>query len=87
MCFQSNDPYLPPEMNPRCVRGKVHGHPTREDGSGIMTSAITKVEGKTVITASGSRYTLGEPRPEYVAWLAEQGRKIDPDNPIKVIKD
>jgi hypothetical protein len=55
------DIYTPPECKYRGISGFVTGSDKFEDGSPITTSKIVKVEGRTVITHSGSRYTLGTP--------------------------
>lgn len=77
-------PYQAPEMVTKHLSGQVYGHPRFADGEVVTTSAIVKVDGKQVQTASGSAYILGEPSAEWVGWLAEQGVTLDPTNPIKV---
>lgn len=50
-------------------------------GKEITTSAVVRAEGRTFWTRGGGRYTVGDPDPLYVAWLARLGRALDPDDP------
>lgn len=61
--------------------GNVDG---REDDDPVFTSLVVKAEGRLVTTRSGSVYELGKPDHEYLAWLAEHGKTIDLDQPVKV---
>lgn len=80
----TRDPYSPPEYG-IYLAGSVYGHATRPDGQKITTSRIVEVNGRKVTTASGSIYEVGEVNPEYAKYLLEQGKPINPDNPIKLI--
>ena len=90
---KSPDPYLAPELNrPRLV-GKVFGHPEssrsdgrRRDGQVITTSPVVGITDGFAITRSGSRYQLGAPDPEYVAWMVERYPGWDPARPLDVPK-
>ena len=60
------DPWAPPELLPKLLRGNVYNHPDFADGSEITTSAIVEVTAiRTVITNSGHEYKLGEPAEDY----------------------
>lgn len=62
------DEYTPPERIVYCLTGKVYGHPSRPDGSGITSAAITgAIEPDIIVTASGTRYKLGNAHPDYEA--------------------
>ena len=69
--------YVAPENKSRYVRGYIYGHTKHLDGTQILTSRIIqmiKEDGViTVITNSGSRYMMGEPKVEYVKWCTENG--------------
>lgn len=66
-----NEPYMPPEI----LRPMLTG--IRPDGKRVRTSTIEGSDGEAVITASGSRYLLGEPDPEFA--------KIHPDARAKLL--
>ena len=87
-------PWQPPEVGVQGLHGRVYGHPRFEDGDEVTTTRVVKVEVEklyapdgvscciAVLTASGSRYTLGEVDPGYEAAfpnarerLAKQGEK------------
>lgn len=72
------DAYTAPEVPPR-LQGKAGDR-------FILTSCITRAEGHTVWTESGSRYELGEPDPKWLEWLASNDYQFDPENPIKTVK-
>jgi hypothetical protein len=74
----SKSPWLAPECNPVCLQGVRD-----EDNRSVRTSPIDKVEGRIIRTESGSAYFLGEPDPEYLAYLESIGYDYDPENPIK----
>lgn len=79
------DGYTAPELIPSRLQGVVEGHPAHKDGTTVTTSAIKKVEGRTVTTSSGSVYILGEPDPRYIAFLVENGKPIPNDeNPLGI---
>jgi len=81
------DPYKPPEIYTRCISGKVYGNPNFNDGDEVVTSKIHKVQGRIVITHSGSVYELvGDPSDDYLEFMKEIGVPYDEDNPIQVIK-
>lgn len=62
-----DDPYLAPELIKSSLMGDVYDHPTRKDGSGIITSSIEEIKNGIVYTRSGSEYELGEVHPAYLA--------------------
>ena len=76
--YLSDSPFIPPECNPTCLSGYREG----EDRP-VRTSPIVEVNGRIVRTESGSTYFLGEPSPEYLAYLEKIGYPYDPDQPIK----
>lgn len=80
------DPRLPTrEPGNLCVQGNVYGREGFADGDHILTMPVTSFQGRTIVTKSGSTYLLGEPDPEFVAFLAEEGRPFDPENPIRFV--
>lgn len=77
------DPFCAPETAGLVVTGVVYGHPRKPDGAKVTTSPIVEVHGREFVTASGNRYELGDPAPEYVAWLETIGKPYDPAHPIR----
>jgi hypothetical protein len=75
-----------PELMPRLLKGRVYGHPRFTDGEPITSSPIVSAVGRMVTTATGTVFELQEPSPDYVSWLVEQGREIDPENPIRIFE-
>lgn len=75
--------YYPPEANPCCLRGTVYGHHRLEDGKSIVTSRIVGGKGRTIRTASGTEYELGEVDPDYLEFVRSIGLSLDPLSPIK----
>ena len=80
-CFRTED-WARPSVSPQVgaqLEGRVYGRTTpiddrpAEDGMRVWTTPIVKIEGHTVTTESGSRYTLGKPSADYVAWLVGRG--------------
>ena len=59
------DPYKAPELMQFALRGVVYGHLRFNDGVRVLTSNIIGVDGKIVLTRSGSRYELGTVDAEY----------------------
>jgi hypothetical protein len=60
-------PYQAIEQAYSILAGTVTGHSKFRDGTYVETSAMRQVDKDGVVTASGNRYTLGEPDPEYAA--------------------
>jgi hypothetical protein len=72
-------PYLAPERHDHVhLVGVI-------DGKEKLTSRVVAAKGRIVTTKSGSRYELGEPDPDFVAWCEKRGKPIDPAEPIKII--
>lgn len=71
---RNSDPYKAPEQSAPALRGWV-------DGEEILTSLITKTEGRNIITKSGTVYELGTPDPNWIHFLSESGRYYNPDDP------
>lgn len=80
-------PWQAPESAKRQLSGECYNHPQFKDGTFVSTSYIVDVDKNVIKTYSGSIYELGEPDPEYLKWLDENGYKLDPQNPIKVIEN
>lgn len=82
----TNECYAPPESRELGLAGFATGHPEFDDGTFVTSSAIVHVSGRTIRTESGRVYELfGDPDPAYLAWLAENGRSYNPDQPVKPI--
>ena len=82
------DGYTPPEMRRTYLKGDVYGHHRKADGETVRTSHIVAAEGRTVTTASGTVYLLGETRAEYRAYVEnELGRIIDEEQPVRFIRE
>jgi len=65
-------------MAPECWVRRVIGE-RESDGKYIETSMIVSIVGGVATTENGSRYTLGDPSPEWVEWIAEtEGAEDDP---------
>lgn len=54
-----------PEIGLFSLCGRVYGHPSFDEGHSIITSAIVKRKGDSIVTESNSVYELGEVDPEY----------------------
>lgn len=65
------------------LSGEVYGYPGRVDGERVCTGVVVSAEGRQVSTER-TRYTLGEPNPDYVAWCIEKKIALDPERPIKL---
>ena len=75
-----------PESIPIKLNGAVYGHPIKEDGKRVVTSAILEVDGRTITTESGTIYELvGEPSDKYLKYLEENSIKMDSDNPVTMV--
>jgi hypothetical protein len=55
------------------------------DGKMKLTSRIVHIDGRTVITKTGSVYVLGDPSAAYLVFLVEQGRTLDEAEPVKLL--
>lgn len=70
------NPYMAPELRRQHLMGKVEGHPDRDDGESIVTSALRgKYEGR-IVTGSGSLIELGDPRPDYAAEFPDAKERL-----------
>jgi len=78
------DPFRAPEVSSKLLCGIVYDHPGRPDGSQITTSPVVSFADGVATTTSGTRYRLGEPAPEFVAWMAEHYPGWDPARPLDV---
>jgi len=78
------DIYTAPELKSRHLIGKVYGHPGFPDGEEISTGTLLSCSGRTASTRK-TTYVLGNPNPDYIAFLAEQGLpEIDPEQPLRI---
>lgn len=59
---------------------------TLESGKKIITSPVVEVAGRSVRTASGSVYILGDISPDYHQWMQENNMPYDPEQPIKAVQ-
>lgn len=62
-------PWMAPELIRKFAHGNVYGHPNFNDGEHVHTSWLKEINiaNNYVLSASGSRYELGTPDPEYAA--------------------
>mgnify|MGYP001611761097 CR=1 FL=1 len=86
------DGYSAPELATFSLVGRVYDDPRHDpetgrfqDGHRIHTSPIVASEGRVVTTRSGTRYELGEASESYRTYLSDQGRELDPEQPVKVL--
>lgn len=77
--FTTRDPFDAPEIGPRIVGTRAGDPPGRQ----VVTSTVEEIDGRYVKTMSGSVYELGEPDPDFVKFLRENGYPFDPENPIR----
>jgi len=71
----------------RNIGGEVYDHPALPDGKLIVISTARYIEGKKITTINESVYILGEPKKEYIQFLADNKIPYDPENPIKMVKE
>lgn len=82
-----DDFYIAPELVRTRLKGVVTGHPRKPDGKVIITTKVARVDGRVITTDSGTVYELvGEPSPEYVAYMAANRIVFDSEAPIKIRK-
>tara|TARA_Y100001973_G_C5135430_1_gene300054 strand:- start:765 stop:1073 length:309 start_codon:yes stop_codon:yes gene_type:complete len=66
------------------IFGKIYGDPRFSDGSPVITSQIISINGKTVVTQSGTLYLLsGLPEKEWLNHCKLKGWEISLENPIE----
>lgn len=78
-CLQKTNPNADPEsVGLLCMVavGTVSGHPTHPDGEVVMTASIVSCFGRIIDTFSGREYELGEPKPDWVQWLKDNGLPV-----------
>lgn len=73
-----DDPYKPPEQKVAKLVGFKD-----QNKSPVKTSAIVEVNGREVVTYSGSIYILEDIDPNYLKFLDDTGEVYDPENPIR----
>ena len=64
------------------LAGRVYGHPSYINGHLVVTSAITEVRSRFVMTASRAYELVGNPMPAYLFALEKEGKTFDPNQPI-----
>jgi len=66
------------------LSGRVSGHPSdcHHDGKRVDTSRVATVDGRTIMTSSGTVYRLGRVSAKYRRWLRAHGIPYDPKCPI-----
>lgn len=78
--------YQAPEQISHCLFGEVYGHPLHKDGKRVRTSPIKFINGKYVVSTSGTEYELGKSDETYVSWCVEQGVHVPTEEePIRCI--
>lgn len=82
-CYWDGNPFIAPEARPLALQGEAYGHPRFPDGNKVKTGPIAAINGRVITTESGSVYSLGDPHPDYLKWLTDNGRKYDVEHPIK----
>lgn len=89
VCFAIHDPWLAPELKGQALHGFVNDHPLFKESSPkrVTTSPITKIDGRKIVTASGTVYILGRIEPKYRKWLRECRPAWDWRKPITLIGD
>jgi hypothetical protein len=71
-------PYTAPEAIKAQLHGNVYGHERFDDGDEVTTSSLTSLSyAKRTALTQNTHYTLGEPDAKFVAWLAENGKRIE----------
>jgi hypothetical protein len=75
-----SDAYDAPELKVIRLMG------TLESGKRIITSPVVDVAGRSVRTASGSVYLLGDIAPDYLQWMQENNMPYDHEQPIKAVQ-
>ena len=70
-----SNPYMAPEAIPRCLRGEVYGHPDFTDGEMVTSSRLTLLEGG-IAKTKNTKYNLGKPEGDYVAWCIKNGYNV-----------
>lgn len=66
----------PPEYRSLHLQGEVSGHDRFKDGTSVITSAITGLEGELVVTRSGSRYKLGDASKRYESTYPDAKKRV-----------
>jgi hypothetical protein len=63
---RGGDDNTAPELRPMLLRGKVYGHPSRHDGSHIISSEVVKLSlSERICRTRNTTYRLGRPHPDY----------------------
>jgi hypothetical protein len=82
----SDEPFRAPEIRNKTVVGTVFGSDKFPDGTNLALGLIVEANGKTVKTSDGLTFDLGEPEPEYLAFLRENDIPFNAENPIDFVE-
>ena len=75
------DPYTPPECCECILVGTVYNHPKHKDGNLLQTTAIKSFDAAThKAQTRRTLYDLGEPSPDFLQWLKDNGHKLEDYN-------
>jgi hypothetical protein len=55
------------------LRGSIYNRPGYTDGEHVQTSPILRIDHLLAVTVSGTKYLLGEPSADYVAYRKHNG--------------
>ena len=80
-----DEPYMAPEQKGIMISGVIVASNSRKFkvGQRIITSLISRTQGRTMFTQTGSIYELrGDPTPSYMDWLKGRNMKYDPKRPV-----
>ena len=80
-CVITRNATTEPEMH---LAGIVHGHHSIPDARDVTTSKVIAANGR-LVTTEHTVYELGDPDPEYAAYLKSINFAYDPLNPIRII--
>lgn len=64
--------------------GEVEGHPSRKDGTTIVTSACIGKFNGCIVTSNGSHIELGEPKDDYARMFPDAKERLFASAPIVV---
>ena len=85
MPVRGGGPYEAPERAGVRIVGRVYDKPAREDGTQVKTSRVVHVLGCLISTEGGSVYRLGEPKTDWLTWLADNDMPFDPETPLVLV--
>lgn len=59
-----------------CLIGETEGHPTRPDGTVVVTSHCVGKCNERIVTSSGSHIELGEPKADYAKLYPDAKQRL-----------